>query len=184
MVNIVKLISNVKSWESNCMQYAYLILFLLTISLSALAQVYSTPTYATENDSIIVFFDATQGDQGLMGYTGIVYAHTGVITNYSTGPSDWKYVIAPWGVNLPKVVCNAGLLAFALLGVVLQPGRKGRWVWLFGLACLPLPYYVTHVSPNYRAFVDPIMCFLVAGSCAILGTRLRDLWRRRCHADG
>jgi len=78
-------------------------LIVLTLSLSALAQVYSDPTYATENDSIIVYFDATQGDQGLMGYTGNdVYAHTGVITNYSTSPSDWKYVVAPWSVNIPK----------------------------------------------------------------------------------
>ncbi|MCK5454868.1 MAG: hypothetical protein KAJ16_10920, partial [Calditrichia bacterium] len=79
------------------------LLILLSISLSVFAQVYSDPTYATENDSIIVFFDATQGDQGLMGYTGNdVYAHTGVISNYSTGPGDWKHVIAPWNVSAPQ----------------------------------------------------------------------------------
>jgi 1,4-alpha-glucan branching enzyme len=63
----------------------------------------SIPVYATENDSIIIFFDATQGNQGMMGYTGDdVYAHTGVITNNSTEPSDWKYVIADWKDNIPK----------------------------------------------------------------------------------
>ncbi len=67
----------------------------------------SSPIYPTENDSIIVFFDATQGNRGLLNYTGDVYAHTGVITNLSTRPSDWRYVITPWpgsgGIpNLPK----------------------------------------------------------------------------------
>ena len=85
------------------MRSLFSVFILLCISISTLAQVYSVPTYATENDSIIVFFDATLGDQGLMGYMGNdLYAHTGVITNYSTGPGDWKYVIAPWGVNLPQ----------------------------------------------------------------------------------
>ncbi|UCF65165.1 MAG: T9SS type A sorting domain-containing protein [bacterium] len=85
------------------MKLIFASLFVLTFSFSILAQVYSDPTYATENDSIIVYFDATQGDQGMMGYTGTdVYAHTGVITNYSTSPSDWKHVVAPWNVNIPK----------------------------------------------------------------------------------
>jgi glycosidase len=64
------------------------------------AQVVVTiPPFPTENDSIVVHFDATQGDGGLQGWTGDVYAHTGVITNYSTGPSDWKHVIGTWGNN-------------------------------------------------------------------------------------
>ena len=76
---------------------------LLLSSWSLWSQVVtSVPTYATENDSIVVIFDATQGDQGLKGYTGDVYAHTGVITNYSTNPHDWKHVIADWNVNVPK----------------------------------------------------------------------------------
>ena len=40
---------------------------------------------------------------GLKDYPGDdVYAHTGVITDLSTGGSDWKYVIATWSTNLPK----------------------------------------------------------------------------------
>ena len=79
------------------------IVILLSFAFSVLAQVYSEPTYATQNDSIIIYFDATQGDQGLMGYPGNdVYAYTGVITNYSTGPTDWKYVIwTSWNQNPP-----------------------------------------------------------------------------------
>lgn len=80
----------------------YLLLSLLVISLKGFSQLITvTPTLPTDQDSVVVIFDATQGSGGLSGYTGDVYAHTGVITNLSTGPSDWKYVKADWGVNIP-----------------------------------------------------------------------------------
>ncbi len=48
-----------------------------------------------------VYFDASKGTASLKGYTGDVYAHTGVITNNSASSSDWKY--APtWGDNSDK----------------------------------------------------------------------------------
>ena len=48
-----------------------------------------------------VYFNAAQGTAGLKGYTGDVYAHTGVITTASTAPNDWKH--APeWGDNSDK----------------------------------------------------------------------------------
>lgn len=83
----------------------------------------SLPVYATQYDSIVVFFDATQGNQGMMGYTGNdVYAHTGVITNYSTSPSDWKHVIAPWNVNLPQ--CQLTRIATDLYKLVIGYPRQ------------------------------------------------------------
>ncbi|NMB72147.1 MAG: alpha-amylase, partial [Bacteroidales bacterium] len=61
------------------------------------------PALPVENLPVTVIFDATQGNKGLMNYTGDdVYAHTGVITDKSTSPSDWKYVKAAWNVNLPE----------------------------------------------------------------------------------
>jgi glycosidase len=80
-----------------------LILCLLTVySPWANAQlVWTTPVFPVENDSVIVYFDATQGSGGLAGYTGEVYAHTGVITDHSTSSSDWKYVKTAWGENIP-----------------------------------------------------------------------------------
>jgi 1,4-alpha-glucan branching enzyme len=74
-------------------------LFLLLV-LTGFSQVITvTPALPTDQDSVVVIFDAAQGNAGLAGYTGDVYAHTGVITNLSTGPSDWKYVITAWGEN-------------------------------------------------------------------------------------
>ena len=48
-----------------------------------------------------VIFDAREGSQGLMNYSGDVYAHTGVITTESQSGSDWKYVKTAWGQNTP-----------------------------------------------------------------------------------
>ncbi len=83
-------------------------IFLLAIFFAAQinAQVVTTlPEYPTQYDSIVITFDATQGDGGLAGYTGDVYAHTGVITNLSTSDTDWRYVIGDWGndSNQPKL---------------------------------------------------------------------------------
>ncbi len=78
-------------------------LFVLALPLISHAQLITTdPPFPVENDSVIVTFDATQGSRGLAGYTGDVYAHTGVITDKSTSSTDWKYVQADWGVNIPK----------------------------------------------------------------------------------
>ncbi len=60
------------------------------------------PLFLTENDSVTITFDATQGDGGLAGFTGDVYAHTGVITTESTDSHDWRHVKTNWGENTPE----------------------------------------------------------------------------------
>lgn len=80
-----------------------MIVFLVTHGFSQL--ITATPALPTDQNSVEIVFDATQGNAALAGYTGDVYVHTGVITNLSTGPSDWKYVITPWP--------NSGNLALA-----------------------------------------------------------------------
>jgi hypothetical protein len=59
------------------------------------------PYFAKDSDSLYVYFDATQGNKGLLNYAGDVYAHTGVITNLSATSHDWRYVKTTWGVNTP-----------------------------------------------------------------------------------
>ncbi len=72
-------------------------------SVSSFTQVVTTdPIIPVVNMPVTVTFDATQGSGGLAGYTGDVYAHAGVITEYSTHPSDWKYVKTAWGENTPE----------------------------------------------------------------------------------
>lgn len=58
------------------------------------------PFFATDTDSITVYYDASKGNAALTGITPI-YAHTGVITNLSTSLTDWRYVKTNWGVNTP-----------------------------------------------------------------------------------
>lgn len=62
----------------------------------------TNPTFPADTEPVEIFFDATLGNGGLASYTGDVYAHTGVITNLSSGPSDWKYVKTTWGQNSPE----------------------------------------------------------------------------------
>ncbi len=76
--------------------------FLVIAAYNGFAQLITvTPALPTDLNGVEVVFDATQGSGGLAGYSGDVYAHTGVITNQSTSPSDWKYVKAGWSENIP-----------------------------------------------------------------------------------
>lgn len=85
------------------MKRLFFFMFIGFVSTWIPAQVVTTqPAIPVEGSEIVVTFDATQGTGGLEGYTGDVYAHTGVITSESTGDSDWKYVVADWGVNIEK----------------------------------------------------------------------------------
>ena len=43
--------------------------------------------------------DASKGDRGLVDFNGRIWAHTGVITEQSTHPTDWKYVKTNWAQN-------------------------------------------------------------------------------------
>ena len=80
------------------------ILFLLLwIKGATLAQVISSlPIFPVAQDSVEVIFDANEGTRGLSGYSGDVYVHTGVITENSSSPTDWRYVKTNWGENTPE----------------------------------------------------------------------------------
>ena len=84
-------------------KYSFISLFVLQIlTNTSKAQVTFTPSFATQNDSITIIYDATQGNGDLEGFTGDVYLHTGVITNLSSNPSEWKYVPNGWETYLEK----------------------------------------------------------------------------------
>ncbi|MFB6318075.1 alpha-amylase family glycosyl hydrolase [Saccharicrinis sp. FJH54] len=77
------------------------ILILFISALTHAQVVYTDPGIPVDTKPVTVFFNASEGTGGLENFTGDVYAHTGVITDKSTGSSDWKYVKADWGVNIP-----------------------------------------------------------------------------------
>lgn len=82
------------------------------------------PTFVTSNATtdVIVYINTT--GTGLDGYTGAIYAHTGVLTAASTSTEDWKYVKYEWTVNnnsckltkvkdnIHKLVIKGGIRAF------------------------------------------------------------------------
>jgi hypothetical protein len=61
------------------------------------------PENASTDEPVTVYFDLTLGNQGLIGYEGDVYAHTGVQTNLddlnAEFPWDWSYQIGNSGDN-------------------------------------------------------------------------------------
>jgi 1,4-alpha-glucan branching enzyme len=65
------------------------------------AQVSCAPVFPTPDDNVTITFNANEGNKGLLGFTGDIYAHTGVITDKSTNSADWKYVKFDWAVNNP-----------------------------------------------------------------------------------
>lgn len=67
------------------------------------AQVVSiSPAFATQNDTVEIIFDASQGNMDLMGANTTVYAHTGVVLD---GPNstNWQNVQGTWGTDDNKV---------------------------------------------------------------------------------
>lgn len=82
-----------------------IVLFLALIfsSHQLLSQtIYSTPALPTVNEAVTVYFDATS--TVFQGYTGNLFAHTGVIIE---GNSSWKYVIGDWGNNSNQPQLNS-----------------------------------------------------------------------------
>lgn len=86
----------------------YIILPLLTFyfGLSHLHSqvVWTEPAFPTQFDDVTIYYDASQGNAALEGFTGDVFAHTGVITSESANGNDWKYVIGNWGAQDARVL--------------------------------------------------------------------------------
>lgn len=84
-------------------------LVLLFVYISAHAQLLSwAPQFSNDNSTVVITVDAAKGNQGLLGYTGTVYMHLGVITNFSTSPTDWKYVPTTWATTSAPVATALG----------------------------------------------------------------------------
>jgi glycosidase len=80
------------------MKKLFFLISVFCITISLRSQLLNwTPDFSKDNDNITITVDATKGNQALLGFAGNVFVHVGVITNLSTGPSDWKYVKFTWG---------------------------------------------------------------------------------------
>ncbi|HYX10124.1 MAG TPA: alpha-amylase family glycosyl hydrolase, partial [Bacteroidales bacterium] len=107
---------------NSALKILFIQLYLL-FSLSAISQVVTTePPLPFDNKPVTVYFDATQGDQGLMNFTGDVYAHTGVLTDKSQSDNDWKYVKAEWTTNIPE--CKLTRISTNLYSLDISPSIR------------------------------------------------------------
>ena len=90
------------------MKLKFTLVFFL-FALIAKAQLLSwTPDFAGDASSIDITVDANFGNKGLLGYNpDDVFVHTGVITNLSTSPSDWRYVAFNANFNAPLASLKA-----------------------------------------------------------------------------
>ncbi|RZM27405.1 MAG: 1,4-alpha-glucan-branching protein [Pedobacter sp.] len=52
----------------------------------------ASTSFPGADNTFVLTFDATKGNKALQSYTGDIYIYTAVITDKSTGPSDWKYI--------------------------------------------------------------------------------------------
>ncbi|MEI7491017.1 MAG: alpha-amylase family glycosyl hydrolase [Bacteroidota bacterium] len=115
-----------------------LLLVILVFRPASGQVIVTVPVYPTDLDSCTVIFDASKGNAGLYNVSPPIYAHTGVITNLSTSPSDWKYVIAAWGENIPKAKMTS--LGNNLYSIKLLPGIRAFYGVPAGESILKLAF--------------------------------------------
>ena len=90
------------------MKKTVLLFFLFLFANLCRAQLLTwTPEFPKDNDNVTITVDATKGNQGLLGFSGNVYVHIGVITNLSTGPTNWRYSKFTWGSTEASALASA-----------------------------------------------------------------------------
>jgi hypothetical protein len=65
------------------------------------------PVFPTVNDTVVILFDASQGNAALKNFNGPVYVHTGLITDQSVNSTDWKFVQGAWATNDPRLLMQS-----------------------------------------------------------------------------
>ena len=65
------------------------------IPVNQVGLVTTSKAFPTADDTFVLTFDASKGNAAFLGKGGDIYIYTGVITDKSTGPTDWKYVNSP-----------------------------------------------------------------------------------------
>ncbi|MEO6168351.1 MAG: hypothetical protein ABIO98_12600, partial [Chitinophagales bacterium] len=75
---------------------------LCTVTTTSYSQVITAnPLFPADDDAVVLTYNAAEGNQALKDFSGDIYIHTGVITNLSTSPSDWKHVVTTWASTNP-----------------------------------------------------------------------------------
>lgn len=67
-----------------------------------------SPAYPTVDDTIVLTFDAAQGNAALLG-TGQVFAHTGLLNQYSLNLGDWQHIKSDWFSGYDSTIAMTAL---------------------------------------------------------------------------
>ena len=87
------------------MKTGFIFFICISITLTVSGQILEViPAQPVTTSDVIIIYDATQGNGELEGYTGDVYAHTGLLTAESQNGNDWKYVVGNWGTPDNRVL--------------------------------------------------------------------------------
>lgn len=89
-------------YKPSFMKRFLLLIFALLYPVLVVAQAVETiPAFPTESDEITIIFNAEEEEsQNFVGFSGDVYAHTGVIISEEDKNSGaWSYVKTDWGEN-------------------------------------------------------------------------------------
>ena len=62
------------------------------VEISESSLISTSVDFPGQETSFTLTFDASKGNEGLNNFSGDVYIYSGLITDKSTGPTDWKYV--------------------------------------------------------------------------------------------
>ena len=100
----------------------FFLLLSLTLQLVTAQVVTTNPAIPTQDNSVTITFSADKGSGGLKDFTGDVYAHTGVITDKSTGDSNWLYVKATWTQN--KAECKMTRVSANVYTLTISPSIR------------------------------------------------------------
>jgi hypothetical protein len=79
-------------------------LFLMMIASCSKNLFETNPEIVTDTSDVKITCDASQGNKGLLDYSGTVYVHLGLITNKSLFEDDWRYVKFNWGSRQPEAL--------------------------------------------------------------------------------
>ncbi len=125
-------------------RFSVLLAALICTAVTLFSQlVTTTPQIPVADQPVTIYFDATEGTGGLKDYTGDVYAHTGVITDQSTGGSDWKYVKTNWGENTPETKMTR--VSANLYSLEISPNIRDYYG-------VPQSETITHMAFVFRSF--------------------------------
>jgi len=86
------------------MKLKYFLILIIFFTTELFSQVLTwQPYFFSDTSTVTITYDASLGN-GELKNVFPVYFHTGVITNLSNSPTEWRYVVTQWGKADPKYV--------------------------------------------------------------------------------